>query len=68
MCLSIPGKVVSVNNDRARVDYGSEVREVDTRLVKPEVGDWVLVQNKFVVEIVSEEDALNCLNELTSNF
>jgi hydrogenase expression/formation protein HypC len=68
MCLSIPGKVVSVNNDRARVDYGFEVREVDTRLVKPEVGDWVLVQNKFVVELVSEEDALNCLDELTSNF
>lgn len=57
MCLSIPGKVVSLEGNRAKIDYGSQTREARTDLCKPKVGDHVLVQAGLVTEILKPKEA-----------
>lgn len=52
MCLAIPGKIIAINNDVATIDYG-EIKTIARVLNKKyKVGDFVLVKNKLVVELV----------------
>lgn len=59
LCLTIPGRVVGITGDLARVDYGEDgVREkVNISLVKAKMGDYVLVQSGFAVKLLSEGEA-----------
>jgi len=63
MCLSIPGKILSIGEyGRAEVDVGGVQRTVDLTLV-PEavVGDYVLVHVGFAIERVDEAEASETL-------
>jgi hydrogenase expression/formation protein HypC len=58
MCLAIPAKVVSVRQDKAKVDFGEGVlREVNVTLVKAKVGDYVLVHAGYAIQILDEKEA-----------
>ncbi len=61
MCLSIPAKVLEVRGNRAVVESRGWRREADTTLVAPAVGDWVLVQTGLIVQVLTEEEALETL-------
>lgn len=62
MCLAIPAKVVSVKEDKARVDFGEGVlREVNVALVDAKVGEYVLVHAGYAIQVLSEEEALETL-------
>lgn len=63
MCLAIPGKVVSIKNNKAIVDYFGEKRETNLINKDVKVGDYVIVQNKIIVDKIPEKDALESLNE-----
>ena len=55
MCLSLPGKIKSIKNNKFFIDYETQKVEVNNSLVKGlKVGDWVLVQNKFIVQQFTE--------------
>jgi len=54
MCLAYPVKVVEVNKDEVVVDYGGDFRRVMS-LDKVGIGDFVIVQNGMVVEVVNRE-------------
>ncbi|MFH1972309.1 MAG: HypC/HybG/HupF family hydrogenase formation chaperone [archaeon] len=54
MCLAYPVKVVEVNKDEVVVDYGGEFRKV-MALDRVGVGDFVIVQNGMIVEVVDRE-------------
>ncbi|MBT3985749.1 HypC/HybG/HupF family hydrogenase formation chaperone [archaeon] len=54
MCLAYPIKVVEVNKDEAIVDYGGEFRKV-MALDNVSPGDFVLVQNGIIIEVVNKE-------------
>jgi len=62
MCLSVPGKVVSVENDSAEVDFGGISRDVSL-LLCPDVkeGDYVLVHVGFAIQRLEKEEALETL-------
>ena len=64
MCLTIPGKVVTITGDLASVDYGEDgVRKnINISLVKPRLGDYVLVQSGFAVKLLSESEAVEALD------
>ncbi len=64
MCLSIPGKVVSVSEGSAEIDYGSVKVSAKTRAIKPKVGDYVLVQGKHVTHIFDPKKAEEILSEI----
>ena len=57
MCLAIPAKILVINGDVAKVDFGGVSREVDVSLVDAKVDDYVIVHAGFDIEILSEEDA-----------
>jgi len=63
MCLAIPAKVLSIKRKHAKVDYGSIQKEINLGVIKPKVGDYVLVSSGFAVEIISERDAVKILKE-----
>ena len=62
MCLAIPAKVKSIEEDRAKVDFGEGVlREVNITLVNAKVGDYVLVHAGYAIQVLDEEEARETL-------
>ncbi len=61
MCLAVPGKVISVSEKEAVVDYGREQRKVKIAASNFSKGDYVLVQQGFVVAKVEESEALEMI-------
>lgn len=62
MCLAIPGKVVEIKQNLAKVDFGGIMREVDISLVDVSLGDYVLVHAGFAIETINEEEAERSLD------
>jgi hydrogenase expression/formation protein HypC len=65
MCLSVPGKVVEIQDNLARVEVGGVIREVSTD-VCPDVmvGEYVLIHTGFAIQKVDEKEALETLDLL----
>ena len=63
MCLAYPGKVVQLDGDFARVDYGEGIirNGVNVSLVRAKIGDYVLVQTGYAIQIVNEAEAKQTL-------
>ena len=62
MCLAIPAKIVSVEEDTARVDFGEGVlREINVTLVNAKVGDYVLVHAGYAIQVLDEKEALETI-------
>ncbi|MBE0512821.1 HypC/HybG/HupF family hydrogenase formation chaperone [Candidatus Bathyarchaeota archaeon] len=58
MCLAIPAKVLEVQGDVAKVDFGQEVvRDVNVMLVEAPVGEYVLVHAGYAIHVVDQEAA-----------
>lgn len=58
MCLAIPGKIIKIEGITATIEYNKELqREANCSLIKCSVGDYVIVQAGFVLEIVNEQRA-----------
>ncbi|UCC57730.1 MAG: HypC/HybG/HupF family hydrogenase formation chaperone [Candidatus Bathyarchaeum sp.] len=58
MCLAIPAKVLEIQGDVAKVDFGQGVaREVNVMLVEAHVGEYVLVHAGYAIQIVDQEAA-----------
>jgi hydrogenase expression/formation protein HypC len=58
MCLAIPAKVLEVDGDVAKVDFGQGVaREVNVMLVDARVGEYVLVHAGYAIQVVDQEAA-----------
>lgn len=65
MCLSVPGKVVEIENSMAKVEVGGVIREVSLA-VCPEVvvGEYVLIHTGFAIQRLDEKEALETLDLL----
>jgi hydrogenase expression/formation protein HypC len=58
MCLAIPAKVINIEQDKARVDFGNGVlREVNVSLVDAKVNGYVLVHAGYAIQTVDEKEA-----------
>ena len=58
MCLAIPARVVEVQGDVAKVDFGQGiVREVNVMLVEARVGEYVLVHAGYAIQVIDKEAA-----------
>lgn len=65
MCLAVPARVVEVNGDLARVDFGGGViREVNVSLVDVKIGDYVLVHAGYAIQVLDEGEAKETLEIL----
>lgn len=60
--MAIPAKVISIDEDKAKVDFGEGVlREVNVTLVNARVGDYVLVHAGYAIQVVDEAEALETI-------
>jgi hydrogenase expression/formation protein HypC len=58
MCLAIPGKVLQIEGNTAKVDFGSGVsRDVDITLVDVRVGQYVLIHVGYAIQVLDKEEA-----------
>jgi len=58
MCLAIPAKVLEIQGDVAKVDFGQGVaREVNVMLVEARVGEYVLVHAGYAIEKLDQKAA-----------
>ena len=63
MCLAIPAKIMSINGEKANVDFGQGVlREVNVSLVEAKVGQYVLVHAGYAIQVIEEEEAKETLS------
>lgn len=73
MCLSLPGKILTIDNSSelkmAEVDFGGVKREVCVEWVpEAQIGDYVLAHVGTALTVIDEESAMesiNALNELS---
>ena len=63
LCLAIPAKILEVNGNIAKVDFGQGVaREVNVMLVDTKVGEYVLVHAGYAIEKLDQKAAEESLN------
>jgi hydrogenase expression/formation protein HypC len=66
MCLAIPGKIVSIDkeNNSALIDFdGLEQTVIIALIMNPEVGNYVVVHAGYAIEQMSEETALEAIEQ-----
>jgi len=65
MCLGIPGKVIEIERNVAKVDVGGLLRDVSLDLCPDvSVGEYVLIHTGFAIQKVDEEEAKETLELL----
>jgi len=68
MCLSIPAKVISIDQDTAKASVGGTTVDVNISLVDDiQENDYILVHSGFALEKIDEEEAQKTL-ELFADF
>jgi hydrogenase expression/formation protein HypC len=71
MCLSIPARVVQIDENMAKVDVGGMLREISIELCPDVVlGEYVLIHAGFAIQKVDGEEArqtLDLLRELVNS-
>lgn len=65
MCIAIPGSVVELNEDRAKVDFNGNLVDVNTGLIEPEVGQYVLVHAGCAIEVMEHDKAQELIELFT---
>lgn len=63
MCLAIPGKIISINNEMAQIDFLGIKKQANISLVdfKIAVNDYVLVHAGFVIQKITTEEAIDSI-------
>jgi len=65
MCLAIPVRIVSIEDDEAQADIGGVKRRVSIALTpEVKVGDYVLLHTGYAIGVVDESEAKETLNLL----
>ena len=57
MCIAIPGKVESIDGNMAKVDFNGNLVNVNTVIIEPEVGQYVLVHAGCAIEVMEKDKA-----------
>jgi hydrogenase expression/formation protein HypC len=57
MCVAIPGKIVSIEDGKAVVDFSGNQVTAYIGLVKANVGDYVLVHAGCVIQTMKQKEA-----------
>lgn len=57
MCVAVPGKVIEITGDIAKVDVLGNACEANIKIVSANIGDYVLIHAGCVLEVLKEEAA-----------
>jgi hydrogenase expression/formation protein HypC len=70
MCVAVPGKIIEIHGDIAKVNVLDNITDVNIKLVTPKIGDYVLIHAGFAIEVLKKdaaEEILWMFNELEEN-
>ena len=59
--MSVPGKIIKIENGTATVDYGSEKRVATVLGDEFSPGDYVIVMGRVVVQKIPEKQAVDAI-------
>lgn len=69
MCLSVPAKVIEIDNHVGKADVDGNIVDVNLMMVQGvEVGDYVLVHAGFAIQKYEREEALETIKLLREVF
>jgi len=72
MCLAIPAKIIEINGDTAKVDFGAgTLREINISLVDAKIGEYVIVHAGYAIEVLdpkAAEETLALWNEILNKY
>ncbi len=58
MCLAVPGRIIEIEDQTAKVDFGGITREANLMLIEDAtVGEYVLIHAGFAIQRLSAEEA-----------
>jgi hydrogenase expression/formation protein HypC len=57
MCVAYPGRVLSIEERKAKVDFNGNIVDVNIGLVDAKVNDYVLVHAGMAIESMTKEKA-----------
>jgi len=58
MCWSIPGKIIEINDNIAKIELAGVTKEVGLDLIDdPKVGEYLLIHAGYAIQKVDEESA-----------
>ena len=62
MCLSIPAKIMSINDSMAEVSAGGAIFKAGLQMIEnARVGDYVLLHAGFAIQKINEKEALEMI-------
>jgi len=61
MCIALPLKIKKIENRRIIIEENGQEKEVNGSLIKVKVGDYVILQNNFIVGKISKKEAKEVL-------
>jgi hydrogenase expression/formation protein HypC len=65
MCLAIPARIKSIQDQMATIDMEGTQRDVSLLLIEdPKIGDFVIVHAGFAIHKIDEHDAMESLKVL----
>lgn len=67
MCVASPGKIIEISGSTAKVEYATNITNVNIGIVDCKIGDWVLVHAGLVIQVLPENEAeymVDLFNEL----
>lgn len=62
MCVAVPGKVIEINGDTAKVDIMDNICDINIKLVHVKIGDYVLIHAGCAIDVVGKDSALDILS------
>lgn len=62
MCIAVPGKVIEINGNYAKINIMDNITSVNISLVSAKVGDYVLIHAGCVLEVLKKETAEEILS------
>jgi len=66
MCLGIPGRVIEIEKNMAKVEVGGVLRDISLDLCPDvSIGEYVLIHTGFAIQKVDEKEAEETLDLLT---
>jgi len=58
MCLAVPGKIIEIDGQTAKVDFGGVTHEANLMLIEDaSVGEYVLIHAGFAIQRLNAEEA-----------
>ena len=57
MCVAVPGKIIQIKGDYAKVNIMDNITDANIKLVDAKVGDYVLIHAGCVIDVLKEDVA-----------